>query len=74
MSCRIIEVLYSYEFRSLNLQHIQVLFDGLTKRVKRITNKDSEISVSVDQGFYWYNSSDGHNKNSTQASGAYIFR
>ena len=51
-----------------------MLFDGNSNRVKSITNKISKISVNVDQGFYWYNSSDGHNKNSTQASGAYIFR
>ena len=56
------------------LQFVQVVFDGSTKRIKRITNKLSNISVNVDQGFYWYNSSDGHNVNSSQASGAYIFR
>ena len=50
------------------------MFDGMSNRVKSITNKVSKISVNVDQGFYWYNSSDGHNANSTQASGAYIFR
>ena len=56
------------------IQAVQVVFDGTTKRVKSITNKLSKISVNVDQGFYWYNSSDGHNVNSSQASGAYVFR
>lgn len=55
-------------------QIVQVVFDGSSKRIKSITNKVSKISVNVDQGFYWYNSSDGRNKNSTQKSGAYIFR
>ena len=39
-----------------------------------ITNKLSKISVNVDQGFYWYNSSAGNNINSIQTSGAYVFR
>ena len=55
-------------------QAVQVVFDGTTKRVKSITNKLSAISINVDQGFYWYNSSAGNNINSTQTSGAYVFR
>ena len=56
------------------IQAVHVVFDGTTKRVKSITNKLSNISMNVDQGFYWYNSSDGHNVNSSQTSGAYVFR
>ena len=56
------------------IQAVQVLFDGSSRRVKSITNKVSKITVNVDQGFYWYNSSAGNNVNSTQASGTYIFR
>ena len=58
----------------LCVQAVQVVFNGTSKRVQRITNKISRISVSVDQGFYWYNSSDGHNMDSIQRSGAYVFR
>ena len=36
-------------------------------------NKVSKISTKVDQNFLWWNSSAG-NVNSTQASGAYVFR
>ena len=39
-----------------------------------IDNKFSKISAKVDQNFLWWNSSAGNNVNSTQTSGAYIFR
>ena len=65
---------YMWHMHLTLTQAVQVVFDGSSKRIKSITNKLSKISVNVDQGFYWYNSSDGHNKNSTQRSGAYIFR
>ena len=37
-------------------------------------NKVSKISTKVDQNFLWWNSSAGNNVNSSQASGAYVFR
>ena len=37
-------------------------------------NKVSKISTKVDQNFMWWNSSAGNNVNSSQASGAYVFR
>ena len=49
-------------------------FDGNTGRLKTITNKLSKISAKVDQNFLWWNSSAGNNVNSSQASGAYVFR
>ena len=51
--------------------------DSETGRLEYIYNNDdggSVLSLKVDQTFKWYNSSDGKNKNSSQASGAYIFR
>ena len=39
-----------------------------------ITNIGTQISAKVDQNFLWWNSSAGNNVNSSQASGAYIFR
>lgn len=49
-------------------------FDGNTGRLKSITNLLTNISTNVDQNFLWWNSSAGNNVNSTQKSGAYIFR
>ena len=49
-------------------------FDGTTGRLKRMANLVSKIDADVDQSFLWWNSSAGNNVNSTQASGAYIFR
>ena len=37
-------------------------------------NKQSKVSAKIDQNFFWWNSSAGNNVNSSQASGAYIFR
>ena len=51
-----------------------VTFDGVTGRMKKINNTVSKLVLNIDHGFMWYNSSDGHNVNSSQASGAYIFR
>ena len=39
-----------------------------------IDNKISKISAKVDQNFLWWNASAGNNVNSSQASGAYVFR
>ena len=49
-------------------------FDQTTGHLKRINNTVSHIAANVDQTFLWWNSSDGNNINSTQPSGAYIFR
>ena len=49
-------------------------FDGTTGRLKYINNVKSKISTKVDQNFLWWNSSAGNNVNSSQTSGAYIFR
>ena len=54
---------------------MQVTIDGRTGRMKTLTNTDLNLELSVDQGFFWYRSSDGMNvKHSKQCSGAYIFR
>ena len=49
-------------------------FDGSTGRLKLMNNLKNKVSTKVDQNFLWWNSSAGNNVNSTQASGAYIFR
>ena len=67
-------LLWSTELTLYSKQAVRVVFDGSSRRIKSITNKLSDISVNVDQGFYWYNSSAGNNINSTQTSGAYVFR
>ena len=59
---------------SLDSYPMSLTFDGTTGRLKVINNQLSNIKLNVDQGFMWYNSSDEHNRNSTQASGAYMFR
>ena len=58
----------------LPLQAMTLTFNGDTGRLESITNKLSDISTKVDQNFLWWNSSAGNNVNSSQASGAYIFR
>ena len=42
-------------------------------RIVRMIRKDRELTLSVDQQFFWYNGSTG-NDESKQTSGAYIFR
>ncbi|NXD73731.1 MA2B1 mannosidase, partial [Eolophus roseicapillus] len=54
-------------------EHFRVLFDPLTGHLKEIQNLAKNISLPVFQSFYWYNASVG-NDESSQASGAYIFR
>ena len=39
-----------------------------------VSDLTSGVSLEVSQNFFWYNSSTGNNKDSQQASGAYIFR
>ncbi|XP_065912002.1 lysosomal alpha-mannosidase-like isoform X1 [Dysidea avara] len=55
-------------------EYYKVTVDGKSGDVEKITNQMSGISVDVKQHFYWYASSNGANVNSSQASGAYIFR
>ena len=62
---------------SISMQQLTAVVDGQSGRLKYLDNLNEDgtiLSMKVDQNFFWYNSSDGHNKNSTQASGAYIFR
>ena len=53
---------------------MSLTFDGKTGRLTSMNNIVSNISAKVDQNFLWWNSSAGNNVNSSQASGAYIFR
>ncbi|XP_065912001.1 lysosomal alpha-mannosidase-like [Dysidea avara] len=62
------------EHVDINNECYKVSVDGESGDVEKITNQMSGISVDVKQHFYWYWGSDGHNSNSSQASGAYIFR
>lgn len=59
-------------FSISNSRGVKVTFSRSTGHV--IGVGDGEESMPLDQQFLWYNASDGHNKNSTQTSGAYIFR
>ena len=53
--------------------HLRLEFSLETGRLVRMIRKDRDLSLSVDQQFFWYNGSTG-NKASHQTSGAYIFR
>ena len=53
--------------------HLRLTFDQDTGRLSKIENLQSHKCLAVDQQFLWYNASIG-NKESGQASGAYIFR
>ena len=55
-------------------KHLRLTFDHDSGRLTKIENLASNISLPVDQQFLWYNASVGNNKDSNQASGAYIFR
>ena len=52
---------------------LQVTFDETTGHVHSITNLNRSAKVTLDQQFFWYNSSFG-NKESSQTSNAYVFR
>jgi hypothetical protein len=52
----------------------QVGFSGATNSLSSITALGTNVTTPVSQTFKWYNASAGNNANSTQASGAYIFR
>ena len=51
-----------------------VTFSGKTNALYSVQLKAQNATVMVDQTFKWYNASAGNNANSSQASGAYIFR
>ncbi|XP_078660424.1 lysosomal alpha-mannosidase-like isoform X1 [Branchiostoma floridae x Branchiostoma belcheri] len=55
-------------------EHLSLVFDSTTGYLKTVTNLKKKLVLNVNQAFYWYNSSTGNNKDSTQRSGAYIFR
>lgn len=52
---------------------LRLEFSPDTGRLVRMSRKDQELSIDVDQQFFWYNGSVG-NDISRQTSGAYIFR
>ncbi|KAL6029892.1 hypothetical protein STEG23_036788 [Scotinomys teguina] len=54
-------------------KYIRATFDSGTGLLMKIENMEQNLSLPVSQGFFWYEASTG-DKNSTQASGAYIFR
>ncbi|XP_067877358.1 lysosomal alpha-mannosidase [Heterodontus francisci] len=54
-------------------EYIRVLFDANTGLISGIENLHKNLSLSVTQSFHWYDASTGNNE-SSQASGAYIFR
>ncbi|XP_048377727.1 lysosomal alpha-mannosidase isoform X2 [Stegostoma tigrinum] len=54
-------------------EHIRVLFDADTGLISGIENLLKNLSLPVSQSFHWYSASTG-DKESSQASGAYIFR
>ncbi|XP_078576535.1 lysosomal alpha-mannosidase-like [Branchiostoma floridae x Branchiostoma japonicum] len=55
-------------------EHLSLIFDTTTGHLKTVTNLKNKLILNVQQAFYWYNSSTGNNQDSTQRSGAYIFR
>uniref|UniRef100_A0A8D0D4Q4 Alpha-mannosidase n=1 Tax=Sander lucioperca TaxID=283035 RepID=A0A8D0D4Q4_SANLU len=56
------------------LQFIRVTFDPDTGLLSSLSNLETKQTIKLTQNFYWYNASDGNNKESNQPSGAYIFR
>ncbi|XP_059848318.1 lysosomal alpha-mannosidase [Hypanus sabinus] len=54
-------------------EYVRVLFDKNTGLISAIENLHKNLSLPVTQNFYWYHASTG-NRESKQASGAYIFR
>uniref|UniRef100_A0AAY5JWD1 Lysosomal alpha-mannosidase n=1 Tax=Esox lucius TaxID=8010 RepID=A0AAY5JWD1_ESOLU len=53
---------------------LKVTFDPETGLLSSLSNLETQQTVRLSQNFYWYNASDGNNKDSKQMSGAYIFR
>ncbi|KAI8485033.1 mannose metabolic process [Branchiostoma belcheri] len=62
------------EDQEIHNEHISVVFDGKTGLLKSVVNLETKVTLKVNQGFYWYNSSAGNNKASSRKSGAYVFR
>jgi len=59
---------------SIENDHLIATFNQETGRLSSITNRVSGQNLEIDGQILWWNASAGNNKNSTQASGAYIFR
>uniref|UniRef100_A0A7N8YAM6 Alpha-mannosidase n=1 Tax=Mastacembelus armatus TaxID=205130 RepID=A0A7N8YAM6_9TELE len=53
---------------------LQVTFDPDTGLLSSLSNLETKQTIKLTQNFYWYNASDGKNMDSSQPSGAYIFR
>ncbi|XP_067244068.1 lysosomal alpha-mannosidase [Chanodichthys erythropterus] len=60
--------------RSIQNKFLKVTFDDSTGLLSSLTNLETQQTIRLTQNFYWYNASAGNNKESTQPSGAYIFR
>uniref|UniRef100_A0A6Q2Y3L4 Alpha-mannosidase n=1 Tax=Esox lucius TaxID=8010 RepID=A0A6Q2Y3L4_ESOLU len=56
------------------VRFLKVTFDPETGLLSSLSNLETQQTVRLSQNFYWYNASDGNNKDSKQMSGAYIFR
>ncbi|KAM4888684.1 lysosomal alpha-mannosidase [Thomomys bottae] len=54
-------------------EYIRATINPETGLLMKIENMEQKILLPVSQGFFWYKASTGNNE-STQASGAYIFR
>eukprot|EP01090_Pellita_catalonica_P022918 TRINITY_DN9107_c0_g1_i1.p1 TRINITY_DN9107_c0_g1~~TRINITY_DN9107_c0_g1_i1.p1 ORF type:complete len:992 (+),score=187.74 TRINITY_DN9107_c0_g1_i1:420-2978(+) len=59
---------------TLENNYVRAVFSGDTGRLSLFENKVVQKTIAVDQEVMYYNASAGNNVNSTQASGAYIFR
>ncbi|XP_034756672.1 lysosomal alpha-mannosidase [Etheostoma cragini] len=53
---------------------LRVTFDPDTGLLSSLSNLETKQTIKLTQNFFWYNASDGNNRNSNQPSGAYIFR
>ena len=59
---------------TISNKHLRLTFNRDSGRLTKVENLESQISLPVDQQFFWYNASSVGNKYSNQPSGAYIFR
>lgn len=59
---------------SIENKNIRLTFSNVTGLLLNVENLVYNVSVAVNQQLRWYNASAGNNVNSTQASGAYVFR
>ncbi|XP_010871016.2 lysosomal alpha-mannosidase [Esox lucius] len=60
--------------KDIQNKFLKVTFDPETGLLSSLSNLETQQTVRLSQNFYWYNASDGNNKDSKQMSGAYIFR